>query len=52
VGHDLAKGYSLAIFARLRQAKRELEQANQHLEKWQQNLQADPAHIAQGPGPG
>jgi hypothetical protein len=32
LGHDLAKGYSLAIFGRLRQAKRELEQAKQHLE--------------------
>jgi hypothetical protein len=48
VGHDLAKGYSLAIFGRLRQAKRELEQAKQHLEKWQQHTQADPAQIAQG----
>jgi len=47
VGHDLAKGYSLAIFGRLRQAKRELEQAKQYLEKRQQNTQADPAHIAQ-----
>ena len=48
LGHDLAKGYSLAIFGRLRQAKRELEQAKQHLEKWQKNTQADPAQIAQG----
>jgi len=30
LGHDLAKGYSLAIFGRLRQAKRALEQAKQH----------------------
>jgi hypothetical protein len=48
VGHDLAKGYSLAIFGRLRQAKRELEQAKPHLEKWQQNTQVDPSQIAQG----
>jgi hypothetical protein len=27
LGHDLAKGYALAIFGRLRQAKRDLEQA-------------------------
>ena len=27
VSHDLAKGYSLSLFSRLRQAKRELEQA-------------------------
>ena len=47
LGHDLAKGYSLAIFGRLRQAKRELEHAKQHLEKWQQNTQVDPAQIAQ-----
>jgi hypothetical protein len=47
VGHDLAKGYSLAIFGRLRQAKRELEQANQRLETLQTKSQADPAHIAQ-----
>jgi hypothetical protein len=48
VGHDLAKGYSLAIVARLRQAQRDLEQAKQHLEKWQKSLQADPAQSAQG----
>ena len=34
LGHDLAKGYSLAIFGRLRHAKRDLEHAKQHLEKW------------------
>ncbi len=33
LGHDLAKSYSLAIFGRLRQAKRELEQAKQGLEQ-------------------
>jgi hypothetical protein len=48
VSHDLAKGYSLAIFGRLRQAKRDLEHAKQYLEKWQKNTEADPAQIAQG----
>jgi Family of unknown function (DUF6399)/IclR helix-turn-helix domain len=48
LGHDLAKGYSLAIFGRLRQAKRELEQAKQHLERWQKKSQADPTQIAEG----
>jgi hypothetical protein len=38
LGHDLAKGYSLAIFGRLRQAKREWEQAQQRLEKSHQNV--------------
>jgi hypothetical protein len=33
LSHDLAKSYALAIFSRLRQAKRELEQAKQGLEK-------------------
>jgi Family of unknown function (DUF6399)/IclR helix-turn-helix domain len=47
LGHDLAKGYSLAIFGRLRQAKRDLEQAKQHLEKWPKSAQADPAQVAQ-----
>jgi len=47
LSHDLAKGYSLAIFGRLRQAKRDLEHAKQHLEKWQKNPQTDPAQIAQ-----
>jgi hypothetical protein len=47
LGHDLAKGYSLAIFGRLRHAKRDLEQAKQHLEKWPKSAQADPAQVAQ-----
>ena len=47
LGHDLAKGYSLGIFGRLRQAKRDLEQAKQRLEKLQKNAQADPAQVAQ-----
>jgi hypothetical protein len=32
LGHDLAQGYSLAIFRRLRQAKRDCAHAKQHLE--------------------
>ena len=47
LGHDLAKGYSLSLFSRLRQAKRELEQAKQRLETLQKKSQADPIHIAQ-----
>jgi hypothetical protein len=47
LGHDLAKGYSLAIFGRLRHAKRDLEPAKQHLEKWPKSAQADPAQVAQ-----
>src|ERR1044071_5176594 len=47
LSHDLAKGYALAICGRLRQAKRELEHAQQGLEKLQQNLQPDSAHVAQ-----
>src|SRR6266851_5435069 len=47
LGHDLAKGYSLCIFGRLRQAKRDLEQAKQCLEKLPKNDQADPAQGAQ-----
>jgi hypothetical protein len=47
LGHDLAKGYSLGIFGRLRQAKRDLEQAKQGLEKLQKNTQTAPVQIAQ-----
>src|SRR5262245_55529108 len=47
LGHDLAKGYSLAIFGRLRQAKRELEHAKQGLEKVQKHIQTDSAQVAQ-----
>ncbi len=47
LGHDLAKSYSLAIFSRLRQAKRELEHAKQGLEKLQKNIHTDSAQIAQ-----
>src|SRR5262249_33192779 len=47
LGHDLAKGYSLAIFGRLRQAKRELEHATQRLETLQHNAQAERVPIEQ-----
>jgi len=47
LGHDLATGYSLAIFGRLRQAKRDLEHAKQRLETLQQNAQAEQAQVAQ-----
>jgi hypothetical protein len=47
LSHELAKGYSLAIFSRLRQAKGDLEQAKQRLEAVQQNAQAEPVHIEQ-----
>src|SRR5687768_2605071 len=47
LSHDLAKGYSLAIFSRLRQAKGDLEQAKQRLETVQQNAQVDRAQVAQ-----
>jgi Family of unknown function (DUF6399)/IclR helix-turn-helix domain len=47
LGHDLAKGYALAIFGRLRQAKRDLEHAQQRLETLQKDAQGDRAHIAQ-----
>ena len=47
LGHDLAKGYSLGIFGRLRQAQGDLEQAKQGLEKLQKNTQAAPVQIAQ-----
>ena len=47
LGHDLAKGYSLAIVGRLRHAKRELEHAKQGREKLQKNIQIDSAQVAQ-----
>jgi hypothetical protein len=46
MGHDLAKGYSLSIFSRLRQARGELEQAKQRLETLQKKSQADLDRIA------
>src|SRR5918911_5372011 len=45
LGHDLAKSYSLCIFGRLRQAKRDLEHAQQHLEKLQKEVQANPDQV-------
>ena len=48
LGHDLAKGYSLCIFGRLRHAKRDLEHAKQRLEMVQKNAQAEPAQVVQG----
>ena len=47
LSHELATGYSLAIFSRLRQAKGDLEQAQQRLETVQQNAQAEPVYIEQ-----
>jgi len=47
LGHDLAKGYSLCIFGRLRHAKRDLEHAKQRLEKVQKSAQADHAQVTQ-----
>ena len=40
LSHDLAKGYALAIFGRLRQAQQVLEHARQRLETLQKNTQA------------
>ena len=48
VSHDLARGYSLRIFSRLRQAKREFEHAKQRLETLQKNIQTDPAPLTEG----
>jgi hypothetical protein len=47
LSHDLAKGYSLAIFGRLRQAQQALAQARQRLETLQQNAPAARVHIEQ-----
>ena len=47
LGHDLAKGYALGIFGRLRQAKRALDQAKQRLETLQKNTQAERVAIEQ-----
>jgi hypothetical protein len=47
LSHDLAKGYSLCIFGRLRQAKRDLEQAKQRLETVQKKAQIDRVQVAQ-----
>jgi hypothetical protein len=48
LSHDLAKNYALALFGRLRHAKRDLEHAQQRLETVQQNAQAKRGHIEQG----
>jgi hypothetical protein len=50
LSHELAKGYSLSLFSRLRQAKGDLEQAQQRLETVQQNAQAEPVHLEQAQG--
>src|SRR5918912_272828 len=50
LSHDLAKSYSLCIFGRLRQAKRDLEYAKQHLETVQKDDQGDRVHIQQEKG--
>src|SRR5215831_3547923 len=47
LSHDLAKGYSLAIFGRLRQAKQGFEHAKQCLETLQKNTQAGHVNIEQ-----
>ena len=48
LSHDLAKGYALAIFGRLRHAKRALAHAKQRLETVQQHAQAERIHVEQG----
>jgi Family of unknown function (DUF6399)/IclR helix-turn-helix domain len=47
LSHDLAKGYALAIFGRLRQAKRDLEHAQQRLETVQKKARIDRGQVAQ-----
>jgi Family of unknown function (DUF6399)/IclR helix-turn-helix domain len=47
LSHDLAKGYSLRIFSRLRQAKQDLDQAKQRLEKLQKNTEAEPTQLTE-----
>ena len=47
LSHDLAKGYTLSIFGRLRQAKRDLEHAQQRLETVQKKAQRDRGQVAQ-----
>jgi len=47
LGHDLAKGYSLCSFGRLRQAKRDLDHATQRLEPVQKNAQLDHTQVEQ-----
>ncbi|MGE3542180.1 MAG: hypothetical protein AB7N91_32795 [Candidatus Tectimicrobiota bacterium] len=45
--HDLAKGYALAIFGRLRQATRDLAHAQQRLETIQKKAPRARGHVAQ-----
>ena len=47
LSHDLAKGYSLAIFGRLRQAKQALQHAKQRLETLQKNTQTERPQVEQ-----
>src|SRR5499425_2155933 len=47
LSHDLAKGYSLCIFGRLRQAKRALDHAKQRLETVQKHAQVDHTQVEQ-----
>ncbi len=47
LGHDLAKGYALGIFGRLRQAKRDLDHAKQRLETVQKHGQGDQTQVEQ-----
>jgi hypothetical protein len=47
LGHDLAKGYALCIFGRLRQAKRDLDHAKQRLETVQKHAQGDQTQVEQ-----
>jgi len=48
LSHALAKGYALAIFSRLRHARRDLEHATQRLETLPHNAQAARVPIEQG----
>jgi hypothetical protein len=45
LSHDLATGYALCIFGRLRQGKRDLEHAKQRLETLQKDAQGERVHI-------
>jgi hypothetical protein len=47
LSHDLATGYALAIFGRLRQANRDLEHAKQCRETLQHNAQAERVRVEQ-----
>ena len=47
LGHDLAQGYALCIFGRLRHATRDLDHAQQRLETVQQHAQVDHTQVEQ-----